>query len=153
MIADIYDSNDFCIETNISGSSDSIYITTTTHSSIQTNVVVSSEHTLKFWGQILASNGLPLYKVPIELIEIHYITPHYHFNKLAETTTDESGFYYFNYTTSMIYCYYLHVVSSNTLNDNILFPNLNRCSRSSHNYCICYDILKKEVPYDIIINH
>lgn len=143
MIVDTYDPTDYVIETNIRGDSEPIFLGSNTPPSLQINFPVSSHHLLKFWGQLLTASNLPLYKVQVELIEVRHTCTQFSFKKLAQTVTDASGFYYFEHSTSRIYCYYLSVLSPNPLCNHLLFSNLNRCYNNPCMDCPCYKQFQK----------
>lgn len=143
MIADTYDPTDYVIETRIWGDSEPILITPNAPPSLQINLKVSSHHHLRFWGQLLTTHQLPLYKVQVELIEVRYTLQHFTFTKLADTFTDASGFYYLAYASDTISCYYLNVRSPNALYNRLLFSNLNRCSNKSCMDCPCFKQFQK----------
>lgn len=143
MITDIYDPTDYVIETQIYGESEPIFIHKDTPPTLQMHFAVSSYHQLEFWGQLLTVNKLPLYKVKVELIEVCHLASSFNFEKLDETFTDLSGFYYFKHATSCIYCYYIKVVSPNILYNHLLFSNLNRCYNKPCTDCPCYKQFQK----------
>lgn len=143
MIADIYDPTDYVIETQIQGASEPIFIGSNTTPSLQMNLSVSSLHLLKFWGQLLTTSNLPLYKAQVELLEVRHTCTQFSFKKLAQTMTDPSGFYYFEHSTSHICCYYLSVLSPNPHYNQLLFSNLNRCYNKPCMDCPCYKQFQK----------
>lgn len=147
MIADTYDLTDYMIEDSIYGESELFCIDATTPPSIQLNFMASCTHHLQFWGQLVTTYQWPLYKAKVELIEVNCTLDTFHFNKLGESLTDSSGFYHFEHLTPWIYCYYIKVVSSNILYNQLLPSTINRCTHKLCTDCPCYLALQKGGVY------
>lgn len=145
MIADCYEEVHYTIDSISTGTSPSFFVSTSSFiPSIRTDIALTSTHDIRLWGQLRASNKLPLYGVKIELTQITFSNGSYQCNLVTDTLTDESGFYFFDLTGLQNVCYQLIIHSKNTLNNKILNPEFNPCHMHQS---MCLDCQKAILTY------
>ncbi len=141
MIADTYSPSEYLIQTDLAGESKDFFVIPSMTTPMQLNFYIEHTYSLKLWGQLFTVSKLPLYKAQVKLLEITAIDIPYSYKKVAETTTDESGFYYLTYDTHTLNCYYLFIEATNPLNNRFISLAFNPCMINSNCTYNCTSVL------------
>lgn len=106
MISDYYERTQYHVTVSIKGESQPFLINSTTPLIVDIHIHIDILYQLDFWGKLLTPSHLPIYQSIVQLLVLHTSENTYFYHIVAETLSDESGFYHFHHTTSTVdfYC-------------------------------------------------